>query len=311
MKKKKLTEKQQARQNKIKTIFKWVLCGLGWSILFAGFVSLLVVGVRGCANKSAKSSQATAITTPVKPLQPNYVVNGYPTNSSTNNPYADAQVWVFLGGATESVHQGAIYTWQYKDEYENNGFVFPSAVGVNATFSRSIGTITTYLNNEVVKSKEIRYIGLSANGQYYTFASNPNDIDNTSVVLNSQDMSGGYLDKVVIQTYDFFTLDYINGNDFNCTYYYVGNANTIQLSPFTYFLNDGNEFVKTYTEPEYIVPEGGNGGLEGAFGLIYKAFTSISSFFNLQIIPGITIGTFIFVPLVVGLIIFIVKLFKR
>ena len=117
MKKKKLTEKQQARQNKIKTIFKWVLCGLGWSILFAGFVSLLVVGVRGCANKSAKSSQATAITTPVKPIQPNNLVIGENEDSSQFegfNPQSQETTDIvhFLRGEySQELATGQKYSW--------------------------------------------------------------------------------------------------------------------------------------------------------------------------------------------------------
>lgn len=117
MKKKKLNEKQQARQNKVKTILKWCLCGLGWSILFAGFVSLLVVGVRGCANKSAKSSQATAITTPVKPVQPNNLVIGENEDTSqfgAFNPQSQETtdiVHFLRGDYSQELATGQRYSW--------------------------------------------------------------------------------------------------------------------------------------------------------------------------------------------------------
>lgn len=128
---KKTSEKQQARQNKIKTIVKWVFCGLGWSILFAGFVSLLVVGVRGCTKQGAKSSQATAITTPVKPITPNNLVIGENEDSSQFegfNPQSQETtdiVHFLRGDYSQELATGQRYTWSMTAEGESEGQLFP------------------------------------------------------------------------------------------------------------------------------------------------------------------------------------------
>lgn len=48
-----------------------------------------------------------------------------------------------------------------------------------------------------------------------------------------------------------------------------------------------------------------------AFTLIGSAFTSLAGLFNIGIIPGITIGVLLFIPLIVGIILAIVRLIKK
>lgn len=59
----------------------------------------------------------------------------------------------------------------------------------------------------------------------------------------------------------------------------------------------------------------GSGGtavaITDTFGLITKAFGAFSVIFNMQIFPFVTLGTFMLIPLVVAVILFVVGLFKR
>ena len=87
----------------------------------------------------------------------------------------------------------------------------------------------------------------------------------------------------------------------------------------SYCYSSTNPTIQTYTlgEPPTIVDGGSSGGtttsdsLTDAFGLIAMAFGSIASFFNIQIIPGITFGTLFAVPIIMILVLFVVWLFKR
>lgn len=49
----------------------------------------------------------------------------------------------------------------------------------------------------------------------------------------------------------------------------------------------------------------------GVFGLIGQAFTSIASIFGIALIPGLTIGTLLFIPLVVLIILAILRLLSK
>lgn len=49
----------------------------------------------------------------------------------------------------------------------------------------------------------------------------------------------------------------------------------------------------------------------GVFALLGSVFSSLGGFFSYEVLPGITLGTLIFIPLVVSLVIFVVWLFKR
>lgn len=51
--------------------------------------------------------------------------------------------------------------------------------------------------------------------------------------------------------------------------------------------------------------------LTNAFTLIQQAYTGLFGMFNVQVLPGISLGTLLFVPFAVTIILFIIKLFKR
>lgn len=60
--------------------------------------------------------------------------------------------------------------------------------------------------------------------------------------------------------------------------------------------------------PGYVV---GSIAMENGFTLLATAFSAVASILSIQILPNITIGLLMFLPLVVGIIIFIVWLVKR
>lgn len=77
--------------------------------------------------------------------------------------------------------------------------------------------------------------------------------------------------------------------------------------------NDGNnKFVKSFSSYELSHGGGGNyGNIGDVFSLIGKAFTGFGSFFGMSLIPGISIGALVVTPLLVGLLLWLIKLFKR
>ena len=56
---------------------------------------------------------------------------------------------------------------------------------------------------------------------------------------------------------------------------------------------------------------GGLGGSTGVFGLLSQGFKSVASILGMEIIPGITLGLFIFIPFSIMILITCVWLFKR
>ena len=55
----------------------------------------------------------------------------------------------------------------------------------------------------------------------------------------------------------------------------------------------------------------GNVGVTNAFTLLGNAFGSVSTLFGLAILPGITLGTLFFLPLVVAIVVILIKVLKK
>lgn len=114
MKNKKLTQKQIDKRHKILTIVKWVGVGLGWSILLTGFIGLLVIGIRGCSNKTSTPPK-TNITTPVNRHigEPNNITTG-----SVSMAYADT--YYYAGFNATQVRD---LDRDYDTSYQVGGFI--------------------------------------------------------------------------------------------------------------------------------------------------------------------------------------------
>lgn len=58
-------------------------------------------------------------------------------------------------------------------------------------------------------------------------------------------------------------------------------------------------------------PSGTDINITNAFTLLGNAFSSVSSLFTIVILPGITLGTLLFLPLVIVLVLFIIKILRK
>lgn len=303
-------EKKQQKQKKALNIIKWCGVGLLGGILAFGFFGLLAVGVRGCVNKQQLQKQQSIeeVYTP-KALKPygTFVIQGG-SNTQYNQYGFDGPTWVFLGSSTDNVHQGVNYTWNDGDSVPNWTY-YPN---VNVKFSASVGRLSVDYNGATRSLTGLRYIGITSTGICFSSSATPsNSNSSTTFYLYEQDMDGGYVDNFVLTTYDYFTLEYLNSNQITITESYYTSGD-IEYHWWYRFLsgNNQNTFNIEQQQPTYINGDT-NTELGGVFGLLYQAFSSLASILNLQVISGLTLGTFIFIPLVVGLIIFIVHLFKR
>lgn len=304
-------EKKQQKQKKAINIIKWISLGLLGGLLAFGFFGLLAVGVKGCVSKQQLKQQqqeSAQVYTP-KALKPygTFVVQGG-NNTQYNNYGFDGPTWIFLGSATDNVHQGKNYLW-------NNGGTISDWVyypNVNVKFSQSIGTLTLKEAGTTKRLTGIRYIGITNTGICFSSSTSPSSSNSTTTYfLKEQDMEEGYIDDFVLSTYDYFTLEYLNSSSIIITETYYTSGST-EYHWWYRFLNGNNQnpFNVEDQAPTYVNNDT-NTELGGVFGLLYQAFTSLASIMNLQVFTGITLGTFIFIPLVVGLILFIVNLFKR
>lgn len=303
-------EKKQQRQKKVANVFKWVGLGLIGGLLAFGFFGLLALGVKGCVNKQQlKQQEQTNNNFTPKALKPydTFVISSG-SNTQYNNYGFDGPTWVFLGSATDNVHQGVDYTWNMGGSI-SEWVYYPN---VNVKFSKSIGTLSVQNAGNMRTLSGIRYIGITNTGICFSSSTTPSASNSTTTFyLIEQDMETDYIDNFKLSTYDYFTLEYLNSNQITITesYYYNGG---VEYHWWYRFLggNNQNPFNIEEQKPTY-VNTNTDTELGGVFGLLYQAFTSLASIMNLQVISGITLGTFIFIPLVVGLILFIVNLFKR
>lgn len=160
--KKKLTYKQQQQREKAKTIIKWVFCGLGWSLLATAFVSLVVVGVKGCNNKKQPAEALTGnITTPVKPVQPHDVIYDYDWNSTLYQPVTSARadyLYVNMGlsnytGQYTMLNYG-VYDWRR----DTNPFWATQLRGLTPNLTLRSYTYSSSITNPIGARRPLAYI---------------------------------------------------------------------------------------------------------------------------------------------------------
>lgn len=83
------------------------------------------------------------------------------------------------------------------------------------------------------------------------------------------------------------------------------------------FSGDYNQFtsapgtIDNISVPSYSGDDASSVPWNSVFGLLSSAFSSVASVFNFYILPGVSIGTLLFLPLVVSIVIFIIWLIKR
>lgn len=165
--KKKITIKDREKQNKAKTIVKWVFAGLGWSLLLACFIALLSLGVKGCNNKSNKTGEVSEIAP--QRLSPQKAINnmGYDylyTNAFTLEDNDQSVYTSYLQNIASLLGYGETYSAPQEDVvlYQSNiegayntttGFneIFECKVTLDCTIVENRpNTIYGYVLNEVV-----------------------------------------------------------------------------------------------------------------------------------------------------------------
>lgn len=178
--------------------------------------------------------------------------------------------------------------------------------------------------------------GFYSNGRYYThiivdyaFIAQPDnfqDKDNQIITANNQTLNGNvtflkmyyyndagnYQDEVCGRQYGYY--------DNRGSYYPyepVWSNNSYQNLLMSSDVNQTNDvdYVMKMINNLHVYDgfniQSNDAGLGDAFTLLGNAFTAMTSIFNITIIPGITIGLLLFLPLIAGVIVLIIWVVKR
>ena len=145
---------------------------------------------------------------------------------------------------------------------------------------------------------------LSDAGVIQPFSSNKYYVSGISLI--PLDIDSGYVEIWSVQTQEDSTYGSIPY--FNLRGNYVGGFNYLY---FYHFYNSPSRFVNNL---EYYANQTNNNNLDiyvNALDLVGTAFDGLNGLFGLAILPSITFGTLVFLPLVVGLLIALIKLITR
>ena len=305
-------EKKQQRQKKVANVFKWVGLGLIGGLLAFGFFGLLAVGAKGCVSKQQVKQQqekSGQVFIP-KALKPYDRIDFYKNGSLVLENGQDSGLWSFLGNSTQDVSFSKTYSFVYDNDIAYDiPYTYVPNVYITSTMSLGRVHVVGYnLNRDI---NNIKYIGLANTGFIFASVSNPNNITSSnSFTLSIQDMEQGYITDFNFTTDNSWTMEKLTSND-NLIKLYGYQANIADSVHYIYQYFTEDIFDITQSEPVYNDNNLSTEGLNGVFALIYKAFTAIAGILSLNVIAGVSLGTFVFIPLTIGLIIFIVNLFKR
>lgn len=305
-------EKKQEKKNKVLKILKWVFAGVGWTALLTAFIGLTIVGCRGCSNKRNDESASTPVVRSNDREafdidQPQNVVTTYNGNTNetmgSDNDYA-IRLEVMLGAN----YSGTSYREFYWDINQNDPHNYARDTGnLKVHCNRAFGTLTyeDYQENEF--SYRFDTIQHDSESLYIQFYLN-------GVLVHSMDernwSQASFYNSVYI-TFDAIQISQIEGNtydfDFYLSPYGVIDGVTYENAGIDDLLN--SFMIKTLLfTGNYPVNDS---GLTGVFGLLSNAFTAIANIFSINVVPGITLGTFIILPVVLMVVLFVVHLYKR
>lgn len=305
-------EKKQEKQKKVNNILKWCGIGLIGAVLAFGFFGLLAVGVKGCVSKQQLKQQQEETnmvlpnTIALKGEPHKYDKVDYYVNASYVDVYYDyPPLWSFLGGSTENMRQSLTYKWNYETwEASGQEVIWSYYMNCYTTSTQALGTAHA-IGLNLDRTIQVYSFGYYGSGFYFSSITNPSSMNsNNTMYLSAQDMEEGYITNIEFTTYDIFTPEFLNSDGITIKYYQYNQGNFNRSAQDFITLN----FELIRNAPTYV---NGNNGLEGGFSLLYQAFTSLGSILQLQVVGGITLGTLVFIPLIIGLILFIVSLFKR
>lgn len=170
--------------------------------------------------------------------------------------------------------------------------------GIKILYTQANGT--GYLDTSTnITSQQYKVFDL--NGAQYTYLTFVRT-DGTEVIVNKS----VYIQFDNKETYTA-TSEWVADSFRHLTVFYLDNVNTpLPLQNYTPL-----EVLQMFNNNTYNNDLGGLGGATGVFGLLGQAFQSVASILNMQIIPGITLGLFIFIPFSIMILIACVWLFKR
>lgn len=113
-----------------------------------------------------------------------------------------------------------------------------------------------------------------------------------------------------------YTLQTASTKRYQSTYLLTNSYKQCWLTFFRQFLiNEGSIYIggdeETPTGGQVITNGTSTGGLVDCFNMLTFAFASVSPLLNIQVLPNITFGTLLFLPLVVLIIICVIKVVKK
>lgn len=135
---------------------------------------------------------------------------------------------------------------------------------------------------------------------YYSFMAFSNSITNKMLVVNTRNYSS-YTKGNAQGIYFIRSSDWASGSYKNLELLFTPTSE--QLSILNTLNNDSNIPNQTYSKEDI--------GLGGAFTLLGQAFSSVAGLLAIQVLPNITLGLLLFLPLIVGIIIAIIWIVKR
>lgn len=180
-------------------------------------------------------------------------------------------------------------------------------------------------NNTLYKGIKVQYVNTVTPGESngYPFLDKSGALKTTEANVSKPLYFGLFyqkLDGTWLQVNTISRATYSDGN----SYYNGGTVWVSQsfryLTIFTWgTVPTGLVTIQSYTPKDILlmfnntstIGDGFGSDGNGVFDLIGKAFQSVASIFAMEIIPGITLGIFVFIPITIMVILFVVFLFKR
>lgn len=218
----------------------------------------------------------------------------------------------FMSNAFSSLHGCDYFRYSitFPNGYRNHNFN-PIAIGLhNYRAYYTLGNpVTGYF--EAVSGDETTSLN-------YTMTPTPaypggvrTSYDTANIDGGAYVMANEVYDNTLIYRIDIFSNEmptYLIYNSMSAYYMaeYAGYA-----SGYVVASNTGADYITGYNDG-YAAGQaiGGDNQLTGPFALIAGAFNAVASVLNLHVFGAITLGTFVFIPIIVTLIIALVKLFR-
>lgn len=211
----------------------------------------------------------------------NYNINRYGPLMSNNEVFSNY-------GATNQLGSNFVVRGYFKDSLNN----YYNAIKI--TYLQAQGS--NYIDS---KGESHLWEDQSASYAYLEYIKT----DNTSVMVNFND----YITMGNKRLYSASST-WVSDNFRHITIVYLdkfsSNLPINELSPLEVLNTFNNNVIGTNEM-------GGLGGSIGVFGLLSEGFKSVASILGMEIIPGITLGLFIFIPFSIMILITCVWLFKR